>query len=198
MVFLIWLCISPSEKGFSHWSPWDTIPFRASQQFHCLWNLLEVMAGWLSLWLWLPHLLFSGNSKFRFLSADHNCWCIGVTNQFAKCVNIGGLSHHSFPKWKPPLTGKTGPNTTEAPPPQSFWENPELEPWVLDRRPRRRSGGGWCPVGRGSLRRRGEDGRWGWNWRGGGAGWWGRAVGSRGWWGVYGGRRRRGGVVGVV
>lgn len=43
---LIWHCILPSEKWFSLWSPGDPIPLRASQQFHCLWNLLEMMAGW--------------------------------------------------------------------------------------------------------------------------------------------------------
>lgn len=76
---------------------------------------------------WLVIIVTVGASSFVFRhfkisvsSADHNCRCIGITYQFLRCVKVSGLYHHSFPKQKPPLTGKTYSNTTEEPPPQSF------------------------------------------------------------------------------
>lgn len=48
------------------------------------------------------------------------------------------------------------------------------------------------------MRGWGKGGRWGWNWRSGSTGGWGRAMRGRGWGSVDGSRRWRGGVVGVV
>lgn len=45
MLFLIRLCISPSEKGFCLQVSMRHNPTGSIWQFHCLWNLLEVMAG---------------------------------------------------------------------------------------------------------------------------------------------------------
>lgn len=102
MLRLIRLCPSPSEKGFLiglH----ETQSHLEHLSSFCLWNLLEVMAGWLAWRLQVPRRLFPSMSKFRFLPADHNGWHIGMTNRFLKWVNISGLCHHSFPKQKPPF-----------------------------------------------------------------------------------------------